>query len=542
MKGGKQQKSFDLWVTISYFKKSIPFKSNKTRLPSASLLFVIFVFGEKYQQEDTLFMSIKILINAVDSEECRIATVRSSKLDAFHIESSAREITRGNIYKGIVSRVEPSLQAAFVEYGAGRHGFLQKQEIHSDYFQDTPSGDRSIENIIKRGQELLVQVTKDPIDKKGAMLTTYISLPGRFVVLMPGSKNVGISRKVEDEENRKRLKEIVEKLQIPEEFGMIVRTAGADCTKTILSKDLRYLLRLWKNIKNQGIKEKAPVLLYKDRSLSVRSIRDYFTEEVNEILIDDEAVYNEVRDFVNIISPKHAKIVKLYKGVKPIFTKHHLEDQIASIFESRVQLKSGGSIVIAPTEALVAIDVNSGKATHKKSVEETAYMTNLEAVEEIARQLRLRDLGGLIVLDLIDMKNPKHKSEIEKAMKTHLKADKARTKVGNISRFGLMEMSRQRIRPSIEYGSFEMCGYCKGKGVTPSTETLALGFLRKLRLETLQEEVTAVKGIVPVQVADYLLNRKRRELLDLEERRGLRIKVEGDGAMIPGESRIITEK
>ncbi|MBN1931947.1 MAG: Rne/Rng family ribonuclease [Desulfobacterales bacterium] len=487
-------------------------------------------------------MSIKILINAVDAEECRIANVRDSKLEAFHIESAAREITHGNIYKGIISRVEPSLQAAFVDYGADRHGFLQMHEIHSDYFQDNPLGDRSIKNMIKRGQEVLVQVTKDPIMKKGAMLTTYISLPGRYVVLMPGSKNIGISRKIEDEDERKRLKDIISTMKMPEGFGMIVRTAGINCTKTLLSKDVRYLLRLWKNIKTKGIEEQAPSLLYKERSLSVRSIRDYFTPDVTEILIDDEAVYQEVKDFIKIISPKNTKMVKLHKGAKPIFTKHQLENQIASIFESRVELKSGGSIVIEQTEALVAIDVNSGKATQKKSVEETAFTTNLEAVEEIARQLRLRDLGGLIVLDFIDMKDSKHKLEVERAMKAHLKADKARAKVGNISKFGLMEMSRQRIRPSIEFGGFLPCKYCHGKGLTPSTETLGLGFLRKLRLETLQPEISSVKGIVPVEVADYLLNRKRKEILDLEMRRNLKIRIEGDSTMAPGESKIVCDK
>jgi ribonuclease E len=290
------------------------------------------------------------------------------------------------------------------------------------------------------------------------------------------------------------------------------------------------------------MREDAPVLLYKERNLSVRSIRDYFTPDVTEILIDDAGVYREVKDFIKIISPKHAKIVRLHKGEKPIFTKHQLEEQIASIFESRVHLKSGGSIVIEQTEALVAIDVNSGKATRKKSIEETAVMTNLEAAEEIARQLRLRDLGGLIVIDFIDMRDPKHKTEIERAMKGHLKADKARTKVGRISKLGLMEMSRQRIRPSIEYGSYEPCKYCRGKGLTPSTETLGIAFLRKLNLETLKENVSRVKGIVPSEVADYLLNKKRKEILDLEVRRDITICIEGDSSMAPGESNIICEK
>lgn len=487
-------------------------------------------------------MSSKIMINAVDPAECRIAKVKDSKLEEFHIESAAREITHSNIYRGIIVRIEPSLQAVFVDYGVERHGFLQKHEIHSDYFLDSDSGNRSITGIVKQGQELLVQVTKDPFMKKGAMLTTYISLPGRFIVLMPGSEGLGVSRKIEDEEERKRLKEIISTIKIPEGFGIIVRTAGIGCTKAQISGDLAYILRLWKNIKGNVMKVKAPALLYKERNLVVRSIRDYFTPDVNEILIDDPAVHREAKDFIKIISPKHSMIVKLYKEDKPIFTKFQLESQIDSIFESRVKLKSGGSIVIEQTEALVAIDVNSGKATQTKSVEQTALATNLEAAEEIARQLRLRDLGGLIVVDFIDMRDSKHNLEVEKNLKTFVKDDKARIKLGKISRFGIMEMSRQRIRPSIEFGSFEPCKHCRGKGVTPSPETQGLSFLRKLNLETLKDEIAGVKGTVPANVADYLLNKKRKEILDLETRRNLTIRIEGSNSMFPGESEIISEK
>lgn len=487
-------------------------------------------------------MSSKILINAIDPEECRIAKVKELKLEEFHIESSGRESIQGNIYKGVISHIEPSLQAAFVDYGSERNGFLQKQEIHSDYFQDNLSGGRSITKMIKRGQELLVQVTKDPLMKKGAMLTTYISLPGRYVVLMPGSDNRGISRKIEDEKERNRLKDLVGKLKIPEGFGIIVRTVGIDCNKRRIVKDLNYLLRLWKNIQKKVTKVQAPVLLYKEQNFALRSMRDYFTTDVTEILIDDGAVHHEIKDFVKIISPKHTKIVKLYKGDKPIFTKYQLEDQISSIYESRVKLKSGGSIVIAQTEAMVSIDVNSGKATQKKSIEQTALQTNIEAAEEIARQLRLRDLGGLIVIDFIDMRDSKHKSEVERAVKNNVKFDKAKTKIGRISKFGLMEMSRQRIRPSIAFTSFESCSHCKGKGMIPSTEMLALDILRKIRLETLKCETTSVKCIVPVGVADYLLNRKRKEILDLEVRRGLSITIEGDGTVTQDTTKIICEK
>jgi len=484
-------------------------------------------------------MTSKILINAVDPEECRIAKVKDGKLEEFHIESAAREITHGNIYKGAITRIEPALQAVFMDYGAERNGFLQKHEIHNDYFQESSSGNYSLSHIVKQGQELLVQITKDPIMKKGAMLTTHLSLPGRYMVLMPGSENRGISRKISDEKERGRLKEIVGKLKVPEGFGIIVRTVGAGSTKTLLSRDLSYLMRLWKNIKNKVMEVQTPAILYKEQNLVLRSLRDYFTSDISEILIDDANVFKEAKDFVQVISAKHSGIVKLYKGVKPIFSKFQLENQIASIYESRVQLKSGGSIVISQTEALVAIDVNSGKATQEKSIEKTALLTNLEAAEEITLQLRLRDLGGLIVIDFIDMRDSKNKSEVEKTMKTHVRPDKAKTKIGRISRFGLMEMSRQRLRPSLEFSSFETCGHCRGKGMIPSPETLGVGFLRKLSLEILKPGVSSVKGVVPVQVADYLLNKKRKEILEMETLHSVSIAIEGNAAMVPGDGEII---
>lgn len=486
-------------------------------------------------------MTTKILINAVDAEECRIATVKANRLEEFVLETAAREITQGNIYKGVITRIEPSLQAAFIDYGADRNGFLQFQEIHSDYFQENPTGKKTIKNLLKKGQELLVQVTKDPVMKKGAMLTTFISLPGRHMVLMPGSTNKGISRKISEEEERKRLKDLLGKLTIPEGFGAIIRTAGKSCNKTLLNKDLTYLMRLWKDINRKAVEEVTPALLYREQTLAVRAIRDTLSADITEILIDDAQVYQEVRQFVQLIAPKQVKIVKHYRGEKPIFTKHQLEEQIGTIFESRVPLKSGGSIVIDQTEALVAIDVNSGKATQKGSIEETALLTNLEAAEEVARQLRIRDLGGLIVIDFIDMRETKHKATLEKQLKEHLKTDKARTKVGRISRFGLMEMSRQRLRPSIDFGSLVPCPHCGGRGLTFSTDILALNFLRKLRLETLKHEGTHIRGLLPPDVATFVLNRKRSELVEIEQRRELSITIEADPGMVPGDSDIICQ-
>ncbi|MEW6079023.1 MAG: Rne/Rng family ribonuclease [Thermodesulfobacteriota bacterium] len=483
-------------------------------------------------------MTAKILINAVDPEECRIAKVIDNRLDEFHLETSARATTKSNIYKAIVARVEPSLQAAFVDYGEERHGFLQKQDIHSDYFQH---GDRNapIQNLIKPGQELLVQVTRDPLMNKGAALTTFLSIPGRYCVLMPGSETIGVSKQISDDEERKRLKEILGKVAIPDNIGIIMRTAAREATKTVVANDIRYLLRLWKNIKDKGISSPAPAPLHKERNLAVRVIRDYLTPDITEILIDDPAIYQEVKDFVHVISPKHAKIVKPYSGAKPIFTKHQLEEQIESIFNAAVKLPSGGSIVLNQTEALVAIDVNSGKSKQSASVEETALQTNLEAAEEISRQLRLRDMAGLIVIDFIDMKTRAHNSAVEKCLKTNLKNDKARTRVGSISRFGLLEMSRQRLRQSLETASFVTCDHCGGKGYVLAADKLGVRFLRKLQLEANKNSGTHITARVPAEVADFLLNRKRSDILELENRHGLTITIKGDAAMPRDESQII---
>ncbi len=484
-------------------------------------------------------MNRKILINALDPDENRIATIVDNKLDQFHIETAAKQVTQGNIYKGIVTRAEQSLQAVFVDYGAEKNGFLQKNEIHSDYFQEVETKDKSLFNLIKKGQEMIVQVTKNPINQKGAMLTTFISLPGRFGVLMPGNATKGVSRKIDEEVERKRLVNILKNMKIPEGFGMIVRTAGKNATKTMLTSDLKYLMRVWKNIDKLAIKNKAPSLLYKEQTLAVRSLRDYFTTDINEILIDSPETFKEVKDFISMIAPKQAKIVKLFKGEKPIFSKYQLEEQISSIYRREVPLQSGGFLVIEQTEALVSIDVNSGKSTKKKNIEETAFHTNLEAAEEVARQLRLRDMGGLIVVDFIDMKERKHKADITKTLKKHLKIDKAKTKVGGITAFGLLEMSRQRIRHSITYGSYEPCNHCNGRGMTPSVETQGMAFLRQLKLKTLKSEINKVNCLIPKDVAYYILNKKREEIIEIESKRNVSISIEIDPEMVSGQSQII---
>ncbi|MGC1403991.1 MAG: Rne/Rng family ribonuclease [Thermodesulfobacteriota bacterium] len=487
----------------------------------------------------------KLLINAVDPEEYRIALIEDGILEEFYIETTAKEQIRGNIYKGVVAHIEPALQAAFVDYGSEKNGFLQADEIHPEYHaQPEEPGDSHphrrppIQKIIHRGQELLVQVTKEESGKKGVALTTYISLPGRSLVLTPGQPGIGISRKIEDEAERDRLKGILTQLKVPEEIGTIVRTAGSGKKKPDLAKDLESLLRLWEEIKSRAFEQPAPSLVYKEMDLAIRTIRDLFTSDIQEILIDNKDIFKQVRDFLEIIAPRQRNQVKLYKETRPIFSKHQVENQIETIFENRVKLKSGGHIVIDSTEALVAVDVNSGRSTKERQIEETAFKTNLEAAEEIARQLRLRDLGGLIVIDFIDMKESKHDNEVVKVLKNHLKRDKARTTVSKISKFGLLELSRQRIRPPIQFGTYYTCPTCQGKGQVRSVETLALMYLRKIWLGISKGTIAAVTGVLPLEVANYLLNRKREELARLEERHRVSIFLEGQPHLQPEEGKL----
>jgi ribonuclease E len=487
----------------------------------------------------------KLLINAVDPEEYRIALIEDGILEEFYIETAAKEQIRGNIYKGVVAHIEPALQAAFIDFGAEKNGFLQADEIHPEYHipreesQDSHHHRRlPIQKMIHRGQELLVQVTKEETGTKGAALTTYISLPGRYLVLTPGQPGTGISRKIEEEEERERLKAILSQLKVPQEIGVIVRTAGAGKKKQELAKNLDSLVRLWEEIRSRAMEQPAPSLVYKEMDLAIRTIRDLFTSDIQEILIDNKEIYKQVRDFLGIIAPRQRGQVKLYKETRPIFSKHQIENQIENIFQNRVKLKSGGHIVIDATEALVAVDVNSGKSTKERQIEETAFKTNLEAAEEIARQLRLRDLGGLIVIDFIDMKETKHQNEVVKVLKNYLKRDKARTTVSKISKFGLLELSRQRIRPPIQFGTYYTCPTCQGKGLVRSVETLALMYLRKIWLGISKGTIATVKGVLPLEVANYLLNRKREELVRLEERHRVSIQLDGQPNLQPEEGKL----
>ena len=469
-------------------------------------------------------MKKRMLINVADEEESRVAIVEDGTLEEFTIETSSKEQIKGNIYNGVIVKVEPSLQAAFVDYGGNRHGFLPIGEIHARWFNDDGKSaeDRErrprIQDVLQRNQRVIVQVVKEELGTKGASLSTYVSLPGRYLVLMPESETSGgISRKIEDEEERKKLKEIVTQLEPPPNMGIIVRTAGLNRNKAELQRDMAYLQRLWASIVDKSQQSPAPALIYREQDLVIRSIRDYFTPDIQEVLIDDREVYYRARDFFQAVMPRYHGRVKLYRDKKPLFANYQLEEQLETVYSHKVNLKQGGSIVIDQTEALVAIDVNSGRATREKTIEETAFKTNMEAAQEIARQLRLRDLGGLVVIDFIDMRNAKHNQEIEKTLRQAVKRDKARTQVGRISQFGLLELSRQRLKPTILEGNYQSCPHCEGSGLIRSTVAFALSTLRRIRAEAAKDTLAAVKAYLPMDVAFYLLNQKRKEIAQLEE-------------------------
>ncbi|MBI4495526.1 MAG: Rne/Rng family ribonuclease [Deltaproteobacteria bacterium] len=472
----------------------------------------------------------KMLINADHPEESRMAIVEDGVLSELIIESSLQELNRGNIYKGVVVNVEPSLQAAFVNYGGPRHGFLPFSEIHPEYYAKTGEGREAhprIQDVIRRNQEILVQLEKEESGTKGAALTTYISLPGRYLVLMPGSDGGGISRKIEGEKERRKIKEIVQELEVPPGIGVIVRTAGLDRTKSELAKDLQYLLVLWNSIQEKAKKAPAPSVIYEEHDLVIRGLRDYLTPDCEDVLIDHKEAFLRAKEFFRTFMPRFQNKVKLYGERRPLFSKYELEKQLELIYDRKVPLKSGGSIVIDPTEALVAEDVNSGRATQGRGMEETAFRTNLEAAEEIARQLRLRDLGGLVVIDFIDMWERKHKQEVERSLRLALKRDKARIETGRINRFGLLELSRQRLRPAVTGRSFTICTHCHGTGLVKSIEAAALAVMRKIQAGLAKGGCNRVRAEVPEEVATYLLNQKREELLHLEKQYGLKIQIIG---------------
>jgi len=488
-------------------------------------------------------MSKAMLINVTHAEESRVAIVENGVLDTFEIETLNRESIKGNFYNGIVEGINTTLNAAFVRYASDRPGFLPMDEIN---FKNMPllkgkdeNGHRQqIRDRLERGQRILVQVIKDGFSTKPASLTTYYSLAGRYLVLMPGSDSSGISRKIEDAEQRERLRKIVEELNPPEGFGIIVRTAGFDVSRTELQRDLKYLLKLWENVLRTATDQAAPSLVYQERDLVIRTIRDYFTHDITEIYIDSKEMFEKAQMFFHEVMPARRKILKLYTEDRPIFTRYNLEEQIESIYKRRVALKSGGEIVIDGTEALTAIDVNSAKSRRESNIEELATGTNLEAAEEIARQLRIRDIGGLIVVDFIDMRAQKNIREVERALKEAMKRDKAKYDVTRISKLGLMEISRQRLKAQKAAGSYVSCPVCGGHGLVRTTESAALAVLRKIHARVPRGDLAAVKVDLPPEVAVYLLNNKREDLAGLERRYKTKISVAPNPGLRPHQSEI----
>jgi ribonuclease E len=527
-------------------------------------------------------MKQEMLINVSQPEECRIAIVEDGVLEELYVERAGQNNYVGNIYKGVVVNLEPSIQAAFVDFGVGRNGFLHISDVEPQYFRqggydpDRPlNGDGPrrncsedadereeegedrgrrpraqtrgrgfrpgsrprvkppIQAILRRGDEVVVQVIKEGIGTKGPTLSTYISIPGRYVVLMPALGRVGVSRKIEDDEVRRRLRDIMNELNPPKGLGFIVRTAGSDRTKKELSRDLAYLLRLWKVIARRIRKLPAPVDIYQESDMIIRTIRDIFTAEVDAIHIDETAAFERAKEFLQLVMPRYVNRLHLYEGKDPLFHKYHLEEEIVKIHRREVPLKAGGSIVIDQTEALVAIDVNSGTFRADDSAEETAYQMNLLAAKEIARQIRLRDLGGVIVNDFIDMRKEKHRRAVERAMRDALRRDRARTKILRTSPFGLIEMTRQRIRPSLKRSVYRDCPACHGTGVIKTPETMTIEVIRMLLLAAQRPDIARVTVTVAEDVAEFVNNRKRRELTQLEDQGKMVVQVVGAKGVSP---------
>ena len=536
----------------------------------------------------------KMLIDAAHPEETRVAVVDGNRLEEIDVESAARKQLKGNIYLAKVTRVEPSLQAAFVDYGGNRHGFLAFSEIHPDYYQipvedrekliaetkeadggdddaetaepeaegnngkpvETLGGDEmdeeeerratrfvrryKIQEVIKPRQIILVQVVKEERGNKGAALTTYLSLAGRYCVLMPNTaRGGGISRRINSGQDRKRLKTIINSFDIPDGIAVIVRTAGADRSKAELKRDYSYLERLWNDIRERTLESTAPDLIHEEANIINRAIRDIYSRDIEEILVEGDEAYRGAKDLMKLLIPSHAKKVQPYKDdTVSLFNRFHVENELSGMNRQEVQLKSGGYIVINPTEALVAIDVNSGRSTRGRSIEETATKTNQEAAEEIARQLRLRDLAGLVVIDFIDMEYSRNQHAVERRLKEHMRVDRARIQIGRISPFGLLELSRQRLRPSITETVTDPCPHCGGSGIRQSIESTALHVLRAIEEEGAKKRALEIEVLVPSEVALYILNQKRQSLMDIEARFEIKVLLAEDNSLIPPDHKL----
>ncbi len=491
-----------------------------------------------------------MLINVSEGDECRIAILGDGRLEELHIERASAQSHVGNIYKGRITNVEPSIQAAFVDFGLNRNGFLHISDLQPQYFPNsrgepeevgrkTPRRDRPpIQRCLRRGQEVIVQITKEGIGTKGPTLTTYLALPGRYLVLMPGMNRLGVSRKIEDDAARREMRKVLDQLELPKGLGFILRTAGMGRTKRELQRDLQYLERLWKAVAARIRNERSPAELYQESDLVIRTIRDVDINDFEKIIVDDPGVAQRAKDFLEIVSPRKSDMVELYQDPEPLFHKYGIEAEIEKINARRVPLPSGGSIVIDSTEALVAIDVNSGTFRDPSDAEETAHRINLEAAEEIARQLRLRDLGGVIIIDFIDMRFEKNRRDIERAIRDALKKHKERARILRMSQFGIIEMTRQRQRPSIKRSIYQDCPNCHGTGLVKTAESMGLEAMRLLRMATNNPAVTAVTLTLNSAVAFELLNRKRSALAQLEAGTGRAIAIRGDAGIGLDELRI----
>ncbi|MBN2181708.1 MAG: Rne/Rng family ribonuclease [Sedimentisphaerales bacterium] len=478
-------------------------------------------------------MPREMLINVAESEECRVAVIENGQLEELYVERASVGSHVGNIYKGKVANIESGIQAAFVDIGMGKNGFLHISDLHPRFFHDS-RGD-SVESIgrrkslkdrppiqscLRRGSEIVVQVTKEGLKAKGATLSTYLALPGKYLVMLPWMRKHGVSHKIEDENERERLREIFEQCNPPKGQGFIIRTAGQGCSKRDIQSDLKYLRRLWRAIENRIDKEKAPGELYQESDLVIRALRDVYNSKISRIICDSEAVVRKIRDFFSITTPRVKRKVVYYDGKVPLFHKYKIEDEITKVQSRKVELENGGSIVIEQTEALVSIDVNSGRYRRQKNAEQTAYESNIEAAAEIARQLRLRDLGGLIICDFIDMRSIKHRKAVEKEFRAAVRADRARTKILSISKFGVVEMTRQRMRPSLQSSTYLACPNCAGMGFVKSHESLALEFIRLLILSSSKEQIKRIELSVSPEVAGYLQNLKRATIAHIEQNSG----------------------
>ncbi len=495
-------------------------------------------------------MSRKILINDREADEVRVAVLEDGKLDDLYIERTRTRKYLGNIYKARVLNLEPGIQAAFVDFGGDRNGFLHASDVMPFYaddpedltaYQPRPPGRPAlIQDLLRPGQDVLVQVSKDGIGRKGPTLTTYLSLPGRYMVLMPSLARIGVSKKIHDERVRRRLKGMVRELDPPPGMGYIVRTAGADCTAEELKKDLDYLLHLWAAVVRKAKTGPTPSALYEESDLVTRTMRDLFSADVTEMVVDSPEVYEQARAFLEEVMPEYAGRLKLYRRERPLFHHYRVEEQIERIFRRRVPLPGGGFLVIEQTEALVAIDVNSGRYKKEADLEDTAFRINMEAIPVICRQLRLRDLGGVIIVDMIDMRDAGRRKEVEDTIRRELRKDKARVRVAPISEFGILEMTRQRVRPSLKQEIYVPCRACRGTGYVKSLTSMALGVLRDVKAFIRREGGGTVEVAVPEEVALTLSNTMREELLGLERRFGRRIVIVGDRNLLPEEVRFST--